>query len=66
MLTGKLITSFPILKANKLSYPANTSIVLIYSFNNEVVHAGEARLIDPLRGRETSSLSRRDHVYGKI
>jgi hypothetical protein len=56
VLTGKLITSLPMLKANKLSYPEKTSMVLMYSFNKDVVQAGEARLIDPLRGRDTSSL----------
>lgn len=31
-------------------------MVLMYSFKREVVHEGEARLMDPLRGSETSSL----------
>jgi hypothetical protein len=50
------MTSFPILKANKLSYPEKALIVLIYSFRREVVQAGEALLIDPFKGREISSL----------
>jgi hypothetical protein len=50
------MTSFPMLKANKLSYCEKASMVRMYSLRREVVQAGEARLIDPLRGRETSSL----------
>lgn len=50
------MTSFPMLNANKLSYCEKASMVRMYSLRREVVHAGEARLIDPLRGRETSSL----------
>lgn len=50
------MTSFPILKAKRLSYCENASIVLMYSFRSEVVHEGEARLIDPFKGRETSRL----------
>jgi hypothetical protein len=56
VFTGKLMTSFPMLNANKLSYCEKASMVRMYSLRREVVHAGEARLIDPLRGRETSSL----------
>lgn len=62
------MTSFPMLKANKLSYCEKASMVRMYSLSREVVHAGEARLIDPLRGREMSSLFQRCHCvvsFGK-